>query len=311
MDDVAIRTQALRKSFGDIEAVAGLDLTVSAGEIFGLVGPDGAGKTTTMRLLAGLLTPDSGSAHVLGIHVAERPEEGRWKLGYLPQSFGLLGDLTVAENIRYFTDLYCLSPREVKERREELLRITGLKSFTGRLASALSGGMKQKLALTCALIHRPRVLLLDEPARGVDPLSRRDLWRIIYGLPADGVTVLVATPHADEGERCNRVGVIMDGRLVTAGSPQELIAQHTATLIEVRADDTRAARDALRQAPGVLAVSALGQTLRVSVTAHGPDTDEIRHLLSGVGVGDVACERSQPRLADALLTLGEGARAHA
>jgi len=264
-------------------------------------------KTTTMQLLSGLLTPDSGRAYILGVPVVERPEEARRRLGYLPQSFGPLGHLTVAENLRYFTDLYCLSPHEVAERRDELLRITGLADFTGRLASALSGGMRQKLALSCALIHRPRVLLLDEPARGVDPLSRRDLWRIVYGLPAEGVTVLVATPHADEGERCNRVGVMMDGRLVTMGSPQELVAQHAAGLVEVRAHDTRAARQVLRGVPGVLAVSALGETLRVSIAADGPAPQQIARILAEAGLQEVACERSQPRLEDALLMVGGGA----
>ena len=306
MDDTAIRTEALSKTFGEIEAVAGLDLAVARGEIFGLVGPDGAGKTTTMRLLSGLLRPDAGRAEVAGVDVTEQPEQVRGRLGYLPQTSGLLPNLTVAESSDYFADLYCQPRAQVAERAEELLRATGLAEFTGRLVRDLSGGMKQKAALICALIHRPQVLLLDEPTRGVDPVSRRDLWRIIYGLPAEGVTVLVTTPQADEAERCNRVGVVVHGRLVAVGTPQELVAWHTARLIELSTADQQRARTVLEQMDGVQGVSALGERLRVAVAREGPTAEYLARALERSGVAVVEVEVAEPRLGDALLAMSAG-----
>ncbi len=306
MDDTAIRTEALSKTFGEIEAVAGLDLAVARGEIFGLVGPDGAGKTTTMRLLSGLLRPDAGRAEVAGVDVTEQPEQVRGRLGYLPQTSGLLPNLTVAESSDYFADLYCQPRAQVAERAEELLRATGLAEFTGRLVRDLSGGMKQKAALICALIHRPQVLLLDEPTRGVDPVSRRDLWRIIYGLPAEGVTVLVTTPQADEAERCNRVGVVVHGRLVALGTPQELVAWHTARLIELSTADQQRARTVLEQMDGVQGVSALGERLRVAVAREGPTAEDLARALERSGVAVVEVEVAEPRLGDALLAMSAG-----
>lgn len=306
MDDTAIRTEALSKSFGEIEAVAGLDLAVARGEIFGLVGPDGAGKTTTMRLLSGLLRTDAGRAEVAGVDVTEQPEQVRGRLGYLPQTSGLLPNLTVAESIDYFADIYCQPRAQVAERAEELLRATGLAEFTGRLVRDLSGGMKQKAALICALIHRPQVLLLDEPTRGVDPVSRRDLWRIIYGLPAEGVTVLVTTPHADEAERCNRVGVMVDGRLVASGAPQELVGWHTARLIELSTADQQRARTVLERMDGVQGVSALGERLRVAVAREGPTAEDLARALERSGVAVVEVEVAEPRLGDALLAMSAG-----
>lgn len=303
MNDYAINAHGLSRSFGDLQAVAGLTLAVPEGEIFGLIGPDGAGKTTTMRLMVGLLRPDAGSVRVAGVDVASHPERVRHLLGYLPQTFALLGDLTVAENIQYFADLYCVPHADVTPRAEELLRATGLADFTARRAHALSGGMRQKLSLVCALIHRPTVLLLDEPTRGVDPVSRRDLWRIIYGLPAEGVTVLVSTPYADEAERCARLGVLQEGRLVDVGTPQELVARHLERVIELRVDDRRRARELLRELPDVDTVAVLGDVLRVSVGG-GTDAATLRAALEGAGVRVDAAEPVEPRLDDALLALG-------
>ncbi|MGD9495987.1 MAG: ABC transporter ATP-binding protein [Armatimonadota bacterium] len=300
---IAVRTEGLGKSFGDIRAVDGLDLSIERGEIFGLVGSDGAGKTTTLRLLCGLLAPDEGTVEVAGIDVRRDPEQARRRLGYLPQTFALHGDLTVAENIAYFADLFCQPRAEVGERAERLLAATGLGEFTGRLARALSGGMKQKAALICALIHRPRVLLLDEPTRGVDPVSRRDLWRIVYGLPAEGVTVVVATPDAEEAERCARLGVIDRGRIVDVGTPAELVARHTEALVEIVAEDQRGAREALLGIENVRSVSALGGELRVSVAAPGPGAEELARWLTEAGVKVRAARSVEPRLEDALLAL--------
>jgi ABC-2 type transport system ATP-binding protein len=303
MAESAVRIEGLCKRFGEIVAVNDLSLQVRPGEIFGLVGSDGAGKTTTMRLLCGLLRPDAGTMAVAGVDVLREPEQARRRLGYLPQSFGLHYDLSVAENIKYFADLFCQEISEVAERRDELLAATGLTEFTDRLAGDLSGGMKQKAALICALIHRPEVLLLDEPTRGVDPVSRRDLWRIVYGLPAEGVTVIVATPDADEAERCSRLAVLAGGAVADLGTTQELIARHTSRLVEVAVADQPRARDALRDLPGVAAISSLGESLRVSLTADGPRADELAEALREREVTIGGATEVEPRLVDALLLL--------
>jgi len=302
--EIAVRTEGLRKTFGDIRAVDGLDLRIERGEIFGLVGSDGAGKTTTLRLLSGLLAPDEGTVEVAGIDMRTDPEEARHRLGYLPQTFALHGDLTVAENTAYFADLFCQPRDQVPARRDELLRATGLAPFIDRLARDLSGGMKQKAALICALIHRPEVLLLDEPTRGVDPVSRRDLWRIVYGLPAEGVTIIVTTPDAEEAERCARLGVIAEGRIIAGGTPDELVARHAASLIEIAVDDPRAARRALLAVEGVRAVSALGAELRVSIAEGGPDADGLSRALADAGVQVREARAVEPRLEDALMLIG-------
>jgi ABC-2 type transport system ATP-binding protein len=307
MAESALRIEGLRKCFGETAAVDGLELVVEAGEIFGLMGSDGAGKTTTMRLICGLLAPDAGEIEVAGVDVRREPEGARRRLGYLPQVFGLHFDLSVAENIRYFADLFCENLSELGERRERLLAATGLTEFTDRLAGDLSGGMKQKAALICALIHRPEVLLLDEPTRGVDPVSRRDLWRIVYGLPAEGVTVIVATPDADEAERCGRLGVLADGAIVVEGTPQELIGRHTARIVELSVDDQRGARDALREMEGVVAVSGIGGSLRVSLAGEGPGAEELAAALRERGHEVAEAGEVEPRLEDALLALGGGA----
>lgn len=303
MAETSVFTRGLCKSFGAISAVDGLDLQVARGEIFGLVGSDGAGKTTSMRLLTGLLAPDAGEMRVAGIDVLAEPEQARRRLGYLPQAFSLHGDLSVAENIRYFADLFCQDVADVNDRAEELLAATGLAEFTDRHAQDLSGGMKQKAALVCSLIHRPEVLLLDEPTRGVDPVSRRDLWRIVYGLPAEGVTVIVATPDADEAERCGRLGVIAAGRLRDEGTPQELIERHTAGMVELAAADQQAARDVLREVDGVRGVSALGSSLRAAVVEGGPDAVSLADAVRDAGIEVGEARAVEARLEDALLVM--------
>ncbi len=303
MAEPTVRISGLTRCFGKITAVDDLSLEVEQAEIFGLIGSDGAGKTTTMRLICGLLEPDAGEIEVAGISVRDEPEQARRRLGYLPQSFGLHDDLSIAENIRYFADLFCQDMSEMEDRLDELLAATGLTEFTDRMAGDLSGGMKQKSALICALIHRPEVLLLDEPTRGVDPVSRRDLWRIVYGLPADDVTVVVATPDADEAERCDRLGVIAAGRIAETGTPHELIARHTARLVEVGVDDQRGAREVMREMDGVLAVSGIGDRLRVGIADDGPDAEELSGALEREGYQVAEADDVEPRLEDALLVL--------
>jgi ABC-2 type transport system ATP-binding protein len=210
--DAIVETRALTKRFGDLTAVDHLDLTIPRGEIFGLVGPDGAGKTTTLRMLCGLMDPTEGTCHA----------PGRDHLGYMAQRFGLYTDLTVAENMNFYADLFGIVGRQRKELSEELLHMTRMEQFLDRQAGKLSGGMKQKLALMCTLLHRPEILFLDEPTNGVDPVSRRDFWAILYQLHRDGITIFLTTAYLDEAERCNRVGLMNKGKLVRCETPGEL-----------------------------------------------------------------------------------------
>ncbi|HUI79414.1 MAG TPA: ABC transporter ATP-binding protein [Bryobacteraceae bacterium] len=217
-----IETHGLTRRFGELTAVDHLDLSVAAGEIFGLVGPDGAGKTTTLRMLGGLINPTEGRAVVAGHDVAREPQAVKDQIGYMAQRFGLYGDLTVEENMNFYGDLFGIVGAQRSQLETELLRMTRMEPFRERQASRLSGGMKQKLALMCTLLHRPQILLLDEPTNGVDPVSRRDFWTILYQLLKDGITILMTTAYLDEAERCNRVGLMHRGRLIRCDAPEAL-----------------------------------------------------------------------------------------
>jgi ABC-2 type transport system ATP-binding protein len=223
-----IVAQALERSFGATRALAGLSFSVEAGELFGLVGADGAGKTTTIRALAGLIALDGGRAEIAGQDVATGRAAVRESLGLMPQQASLYPDLSVAENLRFFARLFCLPKQVFRERRERLLGITRLGPFADRRADALSGGMYKKLVLACALLHRPQVLLLDEPTVGVDPVSRRELWALLHEFVQEGMTVLLSTPYMDEAERCHRVALVHEGRLLLAGEPNVLLADFAA-----------------------------------------------------------------------------------
>jgi ABC-2 type transport system ATP-binding protein len=215
-----IRTRALTRRFGPLTAVDGLDLTVAAGEVFGLVGPDGAGKTTTLRMIAGLLDPTAGQVEVAGFSPAKDPVAVKDRIGYMAQRFGMYVDLTVEENLHFYAELFGVDREQRDTRMAELLGITRMEPFRRRRAGQLSGGMKQKLALACTLLHRPQVLLLDEPTTGVDPVSRRDFWVILERMVAEGMTLLVTTCYLDEAERCGRVGLMHRGRLLDCGPPE-------------------------------------------------------------------------------------------
>ncbi len=230
-----------------VTAVDHMDLDVAEGEIFCLVGPDGAGKTTTMRLLSSIMRPTSGSASVLGLDVVRDAEAVKEAIGYMSQRFGLYGDLTVAENLDFYGDIYGVRRRDRKERVARLLEFSALAPFQRRLAGNLSGGMKQKLGLCCALIHTPRVLLLDEPTNGVDPVSRRDFWRILYGLLREKVTIFVSTAYLDEAERASRVGLIHKGRLLATGTPAEVKRMARGRVVEIRPSQPRRAAGLLRE----------------------------------------------------------------
>jgi len=219
-----IATQNLTRRFGDLVAVDHLDLTVEAGEIFGLVGPDGAGKTTTLRLLCGLVDPTEGSARIAGYDVARDTQAVKDRIGYMAQKFGLYQDLTVEENMDFYADLFGIFGEERAELEHQLLRMTRMEPFRDRRAGQLSGGMKQKLSLMCTLLHRPEILFLDEPTNGVDPVSRRDFWTILYQLLKDGITIFMTTAYLDEAERCNRVGLMHMGKLIRCDAPEALKA---------------------------------------------------------------------------------------
>jgi len=227
-----IETHGLTKKFGALTAVDHLDLTVSAGEIFGLVGPDGAGKTTTLRMLCGLMDPTEGTARVAGHDAVRESQAVKDQIGYMAQRFGLYTDLTVEENMIFYADLFGIVGEERARLNSELLRMTRMEEFRGRQAGRLSGGMKQKLALMCTLLHRPRILFLDEPTNGVDPVSRRDFWAILYQLLKDGITIFMTTAYLDEAERCNRVGLMNKGRLIRCSAPEVMKREMGASNLE-------------------------------------------------------------------------------
>jgi len=219
---ITVKTDNLTRYFGDLAAVDNLNLQVDEGQIFGLVGPDGAGKTTTMRLLTGILDPTSGDGWVCGKHISKESEALKRDIGYMSQRFGLYEDLTAIENLNFYADIYCVPRQQRPERIGRLLDFSGLAPFKKRLAGKLSGGMKQKLGLACALIHTPKVLFLDEPTNGVDPVSRRDFWQILYQLLKDNVTIIFSTAYLDEAERCGTVALMHKGRLLRCDKPAQI-----------------------------------------------------------------------------------------
>jgi ABC-2 type transport system ATP-binding protein len=278
-DPVTVSAAGLVRRFGSVTALDGLGFQARRGELLGLVGPDGAGKTTAIRILAGLVAPDAGEARVLG----EDPLRGgiRERLGLMPQQYSLYRDLSVAENLRFFSRLYVLPRAVFRRRAERLLSITRLSRFVDRRADALSGGMYKKLALACALLHEPEVLLLDEPTNGVDPVSRRDLWELLHEFVGGGMTVLVSTPYMDEAERCSRVALVHRGKVLLEGEPRALIARFQDQVHEVRGGD-RDRLDALLAAhPAVRAASPAGARLRV-VVARGAG-EELARALAPLG----------------------------
>jgi len=269
------------RRFGERRAVAGLSLEVSPGEIYGLIGPDGAGKTTTLRIAAGLIAPDRGTVRIAGADPFDPTSVRREALGYMPQQYSLYGDLTVSENLAFFREMYDLSRAAFRARRDRLLALTRLAEFGDRRAAALSGGMYKKLALACALLHQPAVLLLDEPTTGVDPVSRRELWDLLHEFLSEGMAIVLATPYMDEAARCHRAGLLDGGTLIAEGSPAELIRAFPHPAFVVRGD-----RDAVEQLLGqahddVLATTPAGARMRIVVRS-GRERDVLA-LLSTAG----------------------------
>lgn len=300
---VAVEAHGLTKSYDGVQALSGLDLSVRYGELFGLVGPDGAGKTTTVRLFCGILKPTSGRAVVLGRDTAAGLEAVKSGIGYLSQRFSLYGDLTVDENIEFFAGIHGVSGYE--RRREELLEFTRLAPFRKRLADRLSGGMKQKLALACALVHTPRLLLLDEPTTGVDPVSRRDFWKILSSLLRTGVTIVLTTPYMDEAERCGRVGLMAGGRLLAVDTPLNLRRLMRDSVLEVNTGDNRLARGLLKGLAAVRSVQLFGD--RVNVVAK--DAEEaaaaVRRSLAAAGIDLLELRVVSPSLENVFISVAE------
>lgn len=303
MTEYAIQTRELTRRFGDVTAVNGLNLAVRPNTIYGLVGPDGAGKTTTLRLLCALLSPDGGTAVIGGVDVHGRPAHIRDHIGYMPQRFSLYGDLTVLENLNFYADIYQI-PHESREQKiAQLLAFANLMAHTGKLADQLSGGMKQKLALACNLIHTPRYLLLDEPTIGVDPVARRELWKILFDLRDQGVTILVSTPYMDEAERCDEIGLMDQGTIIVHDRPEAVINSFDRQMVQVYARDNHLVREAARKLPEVDDAYLLGEALHL-VTGDGNAL--IRQLTAGPGAADLgilSAQVTKPSLEDVFVHL--------
>jgi ABC-2 type transport system ATP-binding protein len=294
----AINVNGLTRSFPGVRAVDGLSFDVSVGEIFGLVGPDGAGKTTTLRMLAGILPPHAGTATVAGRDVVRHPESAKHALSYMPQRFGLYEDLTVDENIRFYADLFGVRKNERESRSTQLLKAAGMSEFRTRMAGKLSGGMKQKLGLVCALIHRPKVLLLDEPTTGVDPVSRRDFWRILYELSAEGVAILTSTAYLDEAERCHRVALMHQGKLLFSDTPSNLKTKLGKGVLSVTSSEPRSLRTELENAEGISSLVLTGDGIHVVVDDAARRIPEFTARLANAHVPFDAMQQVVPTIED-------------
>lgn len=305
----AIKLVHLTRSFGAVRAVEDLNFTVAAGEIFGLVGPDGAGKTTTMRLLTGVMEPTGGDAWVMGKHVVGEAETMKDDIGYMSQRFGLYPDLTVDENIQFYADLYGVPTQGREQKIHELLSFSNLTPFKKRQAGRLSGGMKQKLGLACALIHTPKVLFLDEPTNGVDPVSRRDFWRILYSLLKEGVTIFVSTAYLDEAERCHRVALLHQGRLLACDTPDRVKRLMRGTILEVRVSRAREGAAFLKRRLRAESIGLFGDRIHVVTMNHAQTADEVSGILEGEGFTLHGVRQIEPSLEDVFISVLTGGQA--
>lgn len=300
-DSAVLRAEGLVVRYGAVEAVRGVSFEVRPGEVVGLIGPDGAGKTSTLRVLGGLLRGSGGVAEAFGADSWRHRRALHHRLGYLAQRFALYGDLTVAENVQFFALMYGV--HGWRERRRELLELVGLDRFSDRLADRLSGGMKQKLALACTLIHSPEVLLLDEPTTGVDPVTRRELWRLLAELVRDGLTLVVATPYLDEAERCTRVVLMHDGLLLADERPARIPALMPGTVVEVTSSDRAATAAALRSDPAVVDVAVFGAALHARLEGAADPLATVRRALLAHDLEAVEIQLIPAGLEDAFLYL--------
>ncbi len=293
-----VEIENLKKSFDDIKALDGINLSIELGEVFCVLGPDGAGKTTLLRMLAGVMSPDSGEISIFGDDIVADIEAAKHSIGYLSQRFSLYPDLSVAENIDFYSRLFGIKKREGEERKKRLLEFSRLGPYADRRAKNLSGGMKQKLALSCALIHTPKLLILDEPTTGVDPISRREFWKILYDLLADGLTIIFASPYMDEAERANRIALLYSGKVITCESPDSLKSKYAYELAELISDDNRLAREILQDKYGKDDVVFFGDKLHIKVASYERTRIDIEAMLAKRNIGIVSLERIEPGMED-------------
>jgi ABC-2 type transport system ATP-binding protein len=304
-DPLTIDARGVTVRFGKFTAVNRVSLAVKPGEVFGLLGPNGSGKTTLIRGLCGLIPLAEGSATVLGRDVRTEAELVRAQIGYMSQKFSLYEDLTARENMDFYSGIYGLSPAEARERKQELIELTGLESYLERRAGRLSGGWKQRLALVCALMHRPRLVFLDEPTAGIDPVARRDLWNLLFRLSAEGISLVVTTHYMDEAERCARVGYIYLSNLLALGTPQELkqlpgVTPEGSRWLEVYDTDTAGLLERLRNRPGVLQATIFGQSIHALV--------ERDRSLEDLGLAQARVIDGEPSLEDVFVTISRAQR---
>ena len=301
----ALQLDTVVKKYDKVAALRGVSMSIEEGEMFGLIGPDGAGKTTAIRLMCGLLKPDTGTVRILGHDPVKDHLQVTQVMGYLSQRFSLYGDLSIDENIAFFAEIHGLNMREpvIRDRRERLLDLTQLVKFRNRLAEQLSGGMKQKLALACTLVHEPRIILLDEPTTGVDPVSRREFWKLLSEFLAQGITILMATPYLDEAERCSRVALLHEGQLVALDTPARLRADLPGVVMEVIAADRDRATSVLERLPGVDDVQLFGERTHVRVAAGTPmsDAQQLGVALSSAGITVESVRRVPASLEDVFI----------
>ena len=297
----AIEAEHVAKRYGTTDALHDVTLTIPPGELFGLVGPDGSGKTTFQRILAGLLRPSGGVARVAGIDVDADPAGAKRQIGYMSQRFSLSETLTVLENLIYVAEVWGVPPAARRQRIGRLMEFSRLGPFQDRMARNLSGGMKQKLSLAACLIHQPRILLLDEPTIGVDPLSRRDFWLILYDLLQEGSTILLSTPYMDEAERCGRVGFLLDGRVIACGPPAQLKAELGVRVLELRCDQPRRAQHRLRTLPGFEHTVLFGDRIHVTLPRQGFDPSQAAARIHDAGVSIDEWAVREPSLEDVFL----------
>ncbi len=303
MQEPIIQTQGLTRNFKKTIAVDALDLSIGTGELFGLVGPDGAGKTTTLRLLAGLLDLSAGEATVAGYDLRKQSESIKKDIGYMAQQFSLYAELTVLENLRFFAEIYDVPKEEMAERTENLLQFARLTEFKERRAAHLSGGMQKKLALACTLIHQPKLLLLDEPTTGVDPVSRREFWNILTDLHLNGTSIIVSTPYMDEADRCSRVGLIYTGKLVVCDTPRKIKDQLQGDMVEFLTSEWQKAKTLVEKLPGVLEAQTYGEALHLLVDDGKKRLTQITQALSKNGIKFRGARVAPVRMEEAFISL--------
>jgi len=298
-----IETDRLTRDFKSARAVNELTLAVASGELFGLVGPDGAGKTTTLRLLAGLLDVTDGIATILGFDLKSKAEDIKPHVGYMAQQFSLYGELSVLENLQFFAELFNVSKRDQRERTDRLLEFAGLTEFTDRWAVHLSGGMQKKLALACTLIHQPEILLLDEPTTGVDPVSRREFWNILAELHVQGTTIIVSTPYMDEADRCSRVGLMYAGNLVECDTPQNIRSKLDGDVIEVQAGDWQKVLETAAGLDGVHEAQTYGESIHLLVDSGKRRMPQIEKILKKSNIDYRSIRIAPTRMEEAFISL--------